>query len=234
MVTTKRRVGPNTASDSLNLGCGLKAPENWLNVDGSLQVVFARRPRLKRILVEIGLYPKSQAEIPWPANVMRLDLRKPLPFPNDRFIAVYSSHTIEHLYYDEAAALTSECHRVLKSGGVFRVVVPDLAAIVRRYLLRSSQPDSKDTAAERFMDELLLHPRVAEHGLIGLYHRLCGFHQHKWMYDAPGLGKLLREVGFVEVSNPLCLQGMLPACQEVEDPERILDGAGIVVEGVKA
>ncbi|MGH8546556.1 MAG: class I SAM-dependent methyltransferase, partial [Gammaproteobacteria bacterium] len=193
--------GPNWASDWLNLGCGLRAPENWLNVDGSLQVVFARRPRLKRVLANLGLYPKSQAKILWPPNIARLDLRNPLPFPDNRFSAVYSSHTLEHLYYDQAAALIRECYRVLKSGGICRVVVPDLAATIQRYLLRTSQSDQGDTAAEQLMDELLLHPRVPECGLLGLYHRLCGYHQHKWMYDGPGVAKLLREAGFFNVAN---------------------------------
>ena len=59
-------LNPNLTSDCLHLGCGLTAPNDWLNVDGSLQVVFARRPRLKRALVRLGVYPRSQAAIPWP------------------------------------------------------------------------------------------------------------------------------------------------------------------------
>src|SRR4051812_9150214 len=114
----KKSNGPNIKSDKLNLGCGLTAPDNWLNVDGSLQVWFAQRPKLKSFLVSMGLYPKSQAEIPWPSNVMRFDLRKSLPFPNNHFIAIYSSHTFEHLYFDQARFLLKESYRVLKSGGV--------------------------------------------------------------------------------------------------------------------
>jgi hypothetical protein len=80
---------PNITSDKLNLGCGLNAPEGWLNVDGSFQVLFARKPKIKSLLVNVGLYPRSQADIAWPANVLRLDLRRALPFEEKRFAAVY-------------------------------------------------------------------------------------------------------------------------------------------------
>src|SRR4051794_2991913 len=89
---------PNLESDLLHLGCGLHAPPDWLNVDGSMQAFFARWPRTKSLLVTLGVYPKSQANIPWPPNVMKLNLRKRLPFKAQRFRAIYSSHTFEHLY----------------------------------------------------------------------------------------------------------------------------------------
>jgi SAM-dependent methyltransferase len=222
---------PNVESDKLNLGCGLNAPEGWLNVDGSFQVGFARRPRLKKLLVRLGVYPRSQAAIRWPANIMRLDLRQPLPFKNGRFSAVYSSHTIEHLFYDDAVVLIAECCRVLKSGGVCRIVVPDLAATVQEYL-RSSRDNIAD-AADQLMDGLLLHSRSREAGLLGLYHRMFAYHQHKWMYDAKSLSKIMSDAGFKDITNPPCHIGRLADLQSIEDSARVLDGAGIVVEGLK-
>jgi SAM-dependent methyltransferase len=223
-------VRPNFTSDKLNLGCGLNAPEGWLNVDGSFQVLFARKPKVRSLLVNVGLYPRSQADIAWPVNVLRLDLRRALPFEENRFAAIYSSHTVEHLFYGDAVALIAECFRVLKPGGICRIVVPDLAATVQRYL--STKADSED-AANKLMDELLLHPRTRETGLIGLYHRLFAYHQHKWMYDASSLCKLMGDAGFVEITNPPSLVGRLPDLQSVEDPDRVQNGAGVVVEGLK-
>lgn len=221
---------PNITSDKLNLGCGLNAPADWLNVDGSFQVTFARKPKIKSLLVNVGLYPRRQAEIAWPANVLRLDLRRSLPFKENRFAAVYSSHTVEHLFHGDAVALIGECFRVLKPGGVCRIVVPDLAATVERYL--STRADSED-AANELMDELLVHPRARETGLMGLYHRLLAYHQHKWMYDAGSLRKLMADAGFVEITNPPGLVGRLPDLRSVEDPDRVQNGAGVVVEGLK-
>lgn len=226
------RAGPNLAAPRLHLGCGLNAPEDWLNVDGSAQVWFAQHPRLKRLLVSMRVYPASQAAIPWPANVLRLDLRKPLPFSTGRFEAVYSSHTFEHLYRAQAEALALECFRVLKPGGVCRLVLPDLQAAARRYLARLEGGDTAE-AGNQLMEELLVHPASPPAGLLGWYHRVLGFHQHKWMYDAAGLRRLLRVAGFVELTNPACCQGRLPDVERIENPSRVEDGAGVVVEGLK-
>lgn len=224
---------PNLASDCLHLGCGLTAPDDWLNIDGSLQVVFAKRPMLKRVLVKLGVYPRSQAAIPWPTNILRLDLRKQLPFPDRSFVAIYSSHTFEHLFRDEALTLAKECYRVLRAGGVCRIVVPDLAAVVQKYLKQSFQSIDADFAADQFMDELLVHPRAPKSGLLGLYHHILGYHQHKWMYDANSLKKLLIDAGFSDVTNPSCQQGRLPELLQIEDPSRVEAGAGVIAEGVK-
>src|SRR5689334_16369475 len=92
----------------LHLGCGLKTPPGWLNVDGSWQVVLARHRVLKRILVAARLFPKSQAEIPWSSRVMRVNLASKLPFDKDTFDAIYCSHTLEHLYRQNALNLLRE------------------------------------------------------------------------------------------------------------------------------
>ena len=220
---------PNINSNFLNLGCGLNAPQSWLNVDGSLQAAFARWPRLKSLLVSVGIYPRSQAAIVWPRNVLRLDLRYPLPFADGRFEAVYSSHTFEHLYRDQAAALTRECHRVLKSGGICRILVPDLAAAVAQYQASSSD----DEAADRLLDRLLMHPRSQAKGLLAMYHRIMNAHQHKWMYDGHSLAFLLRAAGFSDLKMYHSVQGELPGLTAIEDPSRIENGAGVAVEGTK-
>lgn len=223
---------PNLVSKRLHLGCGLNSPVDWLNVDGSAQVWFAQHPKLRQLLVAMRVYPASQAAIPWPSNVLRLDLRRPLPFPTGVFEAVYSSHTLEHLYRTQAESLVRECFRVLQPGGVCRLVLPDLEAAVRRYLTRLSG-GAAGGAGDQLMEELLVHPASPPVGLLGWYHRVLGFHQHKWMYDAAGLRRLLTVAGFVEVTNPACCQGRLPDVERIENPSRVEDGAGVVIEGLK-
>lgn len=48
-----------------------------------------------------------------------------LPFPENQFSFAFSEHVFEHFRFDVACDLLRECHRVLDSGGVLRVVVPD-------------------------------------------------------------------------------------------------------------
>ena len=58
----------------------------------------------------------------------------PLPYPANSFNAVYSSHILEHFVPDEGRKIISEIYRVLKKGGMCRVVVPDLEKICLEYL----------------------------------------------------------------------------------------------------
>ncbi|MGH8678073.1 MAG: class I SAM-dependent methyltransferase, partial [Burkholderiales bacterium] len=90
----------------LNFGCGATFHPAWVNLDSS----------------------------PVSPQVIRHDLREPFPFPANSFDGVYGSHVLEHLEPDAAIRLLKECHRVLKPGGIVRVVVPDLEVIARLYL----------------------------------------------------------------------------------------------------
>jgi predicted SAM-dependent methyltransferase len=90
----------------LNLGCGERFHPTWTNVDVA----------------------------PCDERVMKHDVRGSLPFASGAFDAVYHSHLLEHLPRDEAPGFLIECHRVLKPGGLIRVVVPDLEQIARMYL----------------------------------------------------------------------------------------------------
>ena len=62
------------------------------------------------------------------------NLTKPLPLPDDTFDATYSSHVLEHFSRDQGKKFVEEQFRVLKKGGVCRVVVPDLEMLCRSYL----------------------------------------------------------------------------------------------------
>lgn len=219
------------ATDHLNLGCGLTAPAGWLNVDGSPQVILARRPWLKRLLVATRVMSQKQAEIPWSPDIMRLDLTRPLPFPDRHFAAVYSSHLLEHLYHDHALSLLKECHRVLRRGSICRAVVPDLEELATRYLEENAAADPY--AGTRFMERLLVHDKGPRRGLLAPYYRITAFHQHKWMYDAASLKQLFEAAGFCAVRQADYLDSGIERIAEVEDPGRILNGEGLAVEGVR-
>jgi SAM-dependent methyltransferase len=90
----------------LHLGCGGRFHPAWINLD--------LRP----------LHP----------SVAPYDVTGPLPFPAGHFDAVYHAHLLEHLPRASALPFVRECGRVLRPGGVLRVVVPDLEQIARLYL----------------------------------------------------------------------------------------------------
>lgn len=67
-------------------------------------------------------------------NVLVHDIRTGLPFIPASVDVCYASHVIEHLERPAAKQLLLECHRVLKPGGIIRLVVPDLEGIAKIYL----------------------------------------------------------------------------------------------------
>ncbi len=221
----------------LHLGCGLNAPTQWTNVDGSWNAWLAQKPMLKKLVKTLRLAPRSQTSIPWPTNVVIHDLRRRLPFPDNSFDAVYSSHTVEHVHRKEAIALLREARRVLKPGGICRTLVPDLRAIVEEYLghLKVTNWDvgADDDPARRMLRRLLLTsedpPRRG--GIYTFYTSRTNFNNHKWMYDPDSLVNLMTEAGFVNCQPKGSLESTIPYLDLVEKVDRTTGGA--IVEGIK-
>lgn len=68
----------------------------------------------------------------WINHDIDVDLKYRLPYDPDCADMVYCSHVAEHLNSHDAMGFFSEVHRILKPGGVFRVVVPTLEKITDR------------------------------------------------------------------------------------------------------
>ena len=104
----------------LNIGCGAVAHPAWLNLD---------------------IAPRN-------ALAVACDLRCGLPVGNASCDATYSSHVLEQLSASEAVPFLAEQIRVLRPGGVLRVVVPDLESICRLYLQHLGALRQGDAGAE--------------------------------------------------------------------------------------
>jgi SAM-dependent methyltransferase len=96
----------------LHLGSGELPRDGWVNVD------LAGAP----------------VDLVW-------NLNRRLPFPDRSIDAVFHEHLLEHLTMDRALALTRECHRVLKPGGVLRIAVPDARRHVEWYCRDTLPPE---------------------------------------------------------------------------------------------
>lgn len=112
----------------LNIGCGVTHHPDWINLDVSS----------------------------FDPSVLNVDITNGLPFSSDSVDACYSSHVLEHLDKNGARDMLAECFRVLKSGGVVRLAVPDLEGIAREYLRILDAVASGDRARDTEYDWIML------------------------------------------------------------------------------
>ena len=198
----------------LNLGCGDKAcalPE-VVNIDWSMRL----RLRRSRVLRSMAPFLMSSERLErlrsMPANILAHDLAKGIPFPDGSVDVVYHSHVLEHLDREDARTFLTETRRVLRAGGIQRIVVPDLEGLARAYLahLEVSVGSPEEVLVhDRFIEAILeqsvrkesygasQQPRVRrflENLVLGDARQRGETHQ--WMYDRVNLRALLEGVGF--------------------------------------
>lgn len=219
----------------LNIGCGLNAPKDWVNLDASWNAWLAKSPLLLKLLKLTNLLPKKLLEIDWPTNVIIHDARKPLPFKNNSFEAVYSSHLLEHLYLNEAEKFLKECFRILCPGGIIRIVVPDFKYILEEYRNGLNQKKPFRDLADNISRKIFIWEQkpYGKNIMRKIYDSMKDFHSHKWMYDASSLINHLEKAGFVNAKEMKANQSKIKGIENVEKADRIDNGAGVCVEAVK-
>lgn len=217
----------------LNLGCGNNTPEGWINIDGSWNVLLAKWPFFRRFLKILHLIPSSVSDVRWESNIIFHDVRKNLPFADGTVDIIYSSHLIEHLYLSESKVHLKDCYRVLKKEGIIRIVVPDLKFIISEYIKNSE--NDKLVKADILCKKLLMRAEDPPRGsfMYRLYTCMKDLHSHKWQYDADSLIYHVKNAGFRNVNECSFLESKIPDIHAIEQPERVLHGSGICVEGVR-
>ena len=201
----------------LNLGCGSQLPEGWINVDYALGARIARIPLFRAVNKRLRLF-----RMDWNDSIFLHDLTRPFPWPDNSVAAVYSSHTLEHMSRAQGQTFLRQCNRVLEPGGVIRIVVPDLACVVRRYL-------DGGLPAEDFVEALgVLYLETGGRWK----RRLAPFVQypHKCMYDAAALTRGLASAGF-DASARGAFDSAIEGIADIEMESRTRDA--VIVEGIK-
>jgi len=215
----------------IHLGCGPSvAKTRWVDLDGSWNARLNHLPVLLRQAIR-GFWRITgrQRVLVFPGHVRYLNLNRRLPYPDHSVDAIYASHVWEHLHLNVAKRVTLECARILKPGGILRVVVPDVRVFIRTYL----ETDA-DHAVVRLNEALGYQDLERVDSLFRrFYVALTQLHQHKFMYDEKYLIRLFAESGFVSVSRRECFDSGIPEITDVESPHRCSLTAGFAIEGTK-
>ena len=157
----------------LHIGCGNIIKDGWVNID--------RKP---------------------PAD-LQIDVCRGLPYDTNSCEIIYTEHFLEHLAWpDENIPFLADCYRVLKSGGIISIGVPD----------------SKFVVVECLKDIQNFQAMVSEHKwgypdycktafeYINYHFRLNG--HHKFAYDVDTLQAHLEQVGFINVCQRIYNPGL--------------------------
>jgi SAM-dependent methyltransferase len=171
-------------------GCGLSAPDGWLNFDASPTLRIQRLPLIGKTI--------SKRKVLFPSNVKYGNILKGLPgVPYNSCEGVYCSHVLEHLALNDCRKAISETYKLLKPGGIFRCVLPDLEAYIKDYNQMRSANDP--AASTHFMQQTLLGVTDRPQRLKGFIIEFMGNSHHLWMWDRHALIKELEAAGFTSV-----------------------------------
>lgn len=155
----------------------------WINIDVLNLQEFAKRHHYKFI---------------------NMDIRQKLNFNDNSIDLIYSSHMLEHLTADEGFFFLRECHRILRSGGVVRIAVPDADKLIKYY--QSNQLSMFDEINDRCSTSNFESAK--------LWSLL--FEGHRIAYDFAGLKSVGENAGFV-VEKKMFNQGNKQIVSETID-----------------
>lgn len=156
---------------------------------------------------------------------MWLDIRHALPFADNSVDVIYSHHVFEHFDLRTLRNVLRECHRVLKPGGRFRFVTPNLRKVMESYIggdMASFTETAEDVRSfgGRFNNEML-----------------CQNH-HMVMLDFDFFVELLEDAGkwssLVEGGFENSISLTPEELNQLEGERRATVHRSLVVEGIKS
>ena len=175
----------------VHYGCGLDAPNEWINFDASPTFRIQQIPILGNIV-------KKKLNVIFPPNVKFGNIVHGLPIASNSCAGVYCSHTLEHLSLQDFRQSLKNTLNILQKDGIFRCVVPDLEYAANLYIQQLNSGD--EHASIHFIgNTTLLGINQRPKGFKGLVTSLLGNSHHLWMWDAASLKKELSNAGFTSI-----------------------------------
>lgn len=210
----------------VNIGCGMTPTTGFENFDNSFSLKLSKYALISTLLYKLKIISPRQMEYVrfcQANNIKFADAKTHIPLPDGSVSLIYSSHMLEHLDKLEAGLFLMEAKRVMKSGGVIRLVLPDLSKAIARY--------NQNQDADMFVKSTSMcipNPR----GFIErLRMVLIGNRHHLWMYDSKSLFKLLESHGFKKIELLPCGETTLSEYAPLDLNERAEES--LYIEAVK-
>ncbi len=172
-------------------GCGLSCPDGWINYDASPTLQLQKIPLLGSIV-------RSASRAKFPKKVRHGDIIKGLPQKDGSAKGLYCSHVLEHLAYDDMLVAIKNSYRVLSPDGIFRLIVPDMELICRKYI-DALDKDKDPDAVKKMLEESILGIKTRKRGFLNFFKSFFGNANHLWMWDFYAMEKVLKDAGFKNI-----------------------------------
>ena len=160
-----------------------------------------------------------------------------IELPDESCDVVFCSHVFEHIPHVKLPLVIAEINRVLKPGGVFRILTPDLARVARAYVesdeefFKAAQSEDESLRTDLGLGGAFMNFVVSPGQDTVLLNRdLTSFiagYAHLYSYDYQMLSTILQNVGFetrnaefndsviMEMQTPLHVIGMEDRWQDL-------------------
>ena len=152
----------------LNVGCGPNSHPDYINLD---------------------YYWHNKIDICW--NIEK----KPYPLPDASLEGIYTEHCLEHIAFESFQANIAEFYRLLKPGGVLRIVMPDGGLYFELYERRRKGENVHLPHEEGYITAM---------ARINALFRNYG---HRFIYDFETVHKILESKGFKEIMKESYMKG---------------------------
>jgi len=172
------------------------------------------------------------------------DITKPLQFADGSVECLFMEHVLEHVGFGGALKFFGEAYRVLKPGGVLRIVTPDLDKLFN-FMATDEDGECIDDRDEEYVKTLIDKYAIPEQlqsrytFSVFLVNELVREHGHRFVWNVPLILHALRRCGFEakvfdigEGTNPdFCLERKRRGLKDEIGPP--YDCESFHVEGVK-
>jgi predicted SAM-dependent methyltransferase len=185
----------------INLGSGPINLEGWENFDWGL-LPFLGKWGLNKLLCRLGILSEGYNQN-W-SRISLVDIRRRLPLDDKLVDFIYCSHVLEHFKESETRKILIECKRVLKDGGIIRVVLPDLDRLVKNY-----------KGPKSFNNEIYGYEKEKYNSFLGQIMESF-IRAHQWMYNFDSFFELMKSAGYKNIEKKSFKRGRCPDIERLD------------------
>ena len=122
-------------------------------------------------------------------------VKKEYPFPDNSFKGIYTEHCLEHIGLENLKSNLKEFYRILKPGGIVRIIVPDGELYCRLYVDQLNGLETKLPYQEQYISSMAR--------INGLFRN----HGHLFIHDFQTFKILMKEIGFKKITKCIFREG---------------------------